>query len=321
MGRLINTDPIVTISKITADAPFGIASVMPQAFRGRKALHIVSDTWNAESRDKQNKIAREWHTWSHELTDNEFVFLTNTSYECMQIARLGVPTFQSSELISIDESIFKPMKPEIETIPHSDAIYVGRLVAGKRHELASDLSSVIFLYGNRGKEVENFHNLRSSIPHAIFAQHMLGGGEYRRLSANEVCSLLNLADVGLCLSREEGAMRASMEYLLSGLPVVTTANIGGRNRYFSEQNCIFVDDSPAAVADAVSAMRKRNLSRGEVRESALAKIRFDRQDFLDTVNRMCEGIFGINQLLGSYTPFLSYISYQSADEFIAPVKA
>jgi glycosyltransferase involved in cell wall biosynthesis len=40
------------------------------------------------------------------------------------------------------------------------------------------------------------------------------------------------AVVGLCLSTVEGSNYASMEYMLAGLPIVSTPSIGGREVYF-----------------------------------------------------------------------------------------
>ncbi len=46
-------------------------------------------------------------------------------------------------------------------------------------------------------------------------------------------------------------MYASAQYLLAGLPVVTTHNIGGRDVFFHPEHVRWVDDDPDCVAAAV----------------------------------------------------------------------
>ena len=50
-----------------------------------------------------------------------------------------------------------------------------------------------------------------------------------------------MSQVGLCLSKSEGAMFASIEYLLCGLPIVSTKSVGGRDIFFTDENCIIAD--------------------------------------------------------------------------------
>lgn len=71
------------------------------------------------------------------------------------------------------------------------------------------------------------------------------------LSASQVCAALNRCEVGLALSELEGPCWASTEYLLCGLPVVTTPCSGGREVWYNEGNSIVVQ--PTQVGSLVSA--------------------------------------------------------------------
>ncbi|WP_164127899.1 glycosyltransferase, partial [Stenotrophomonas maltophilia] len=62
-----------------------------------------------------------------------------------------------------------------------------------------------------------------------------------RLTPEAVNRVYNQAAVGLCLSAVEGAMCASMEYLMAGLPVVSTPSVGGRDVYFDPDYCIIAE--------------------------------------------------------------------------------
>jgi len=90
--------------------------------------------------------------------------------------------------------------------------------------------------------------------------------------------------VGLCLSKEEGTMRVSAEYLLAGLPLVSTRSKGGRDFFFDSDYCLVVDDDPHPVAEAVGTLVKRNIPRHYVRERTLEKIHRERERFAKIVD-------------------------------------
>lgn len=54
-------------------------------------------------------------------------------------------------------------------------------------------------------------------------------------SIDKINEIYGQSRCGLILSAEEGACFAAMEYLLCGLPVVTTPNIGGRDEFFDKR--------------------------------------------------------------------------------------
>ena len=74
---------------------------------------------------------------------------------------------------------------------------------------------------------------------------------YQHIDKEEINNLLNKSKIGLCLSRVEGAMYSSVEYLLCGLPVVSTKSMGGRDAFFTNTNCLIADDTPESVAECV----------------------------------------------------------------------
>lgn len=82
-------------------------------------------------------------------------------------------------------------------------------------------------------------------------------------------------------------MFASMEYLMCGLPVVTTRNRGGRNRYFTSGNSTFVASRPAAIARAVSAYVAQPPDPMQIREEVMRLVRRDRLAYLDVLSRRC----------------------------------
>ena len=123
---------------------------------------------------------------------------------------------------------------------------------------------------------------RQLLPQARFINDE--GGRYRRLDDREVCHWINRARVGLCLSASEGAMLATMEYLLCGVPVVSTPSIGGRDRVLDPRFSVIVDPEPAAVADAVRRMAARRDDPGKIRQAAFDAMRADRKRLLGLID-------------------------------------
>ena len=318
-GRIIATDPIVTISKRTPGTPLGIAGVAPEFFRGENALHILSNTWHHRNEKKIRLLRRQLRRLSRRLVNNHFLYLGNTAYEVQLLSKYGIPVKLSSELISIDDSIFRPGAEPLVKLPPADAVYIARMKEFKRHDLAYGLDNVALIYGRENNNL--LEQLRREKPHWIFVNHELGSGDYYRLNAREIAGILNQCRVGLCLSAEEGAMRASMEYLMSGLPVVSTRNVGGRDRYLDPDNSLHVDNTPRAVAAAVQSFLDHPPDRKSIREGVMHKVNLDRQDFIHSVNEDIEHLYGVTNHLESCQNIIGYIEgYRKAGEILTDLE-
>ena len=109
-----------------------------------------------------------------------------------------------------------------------------------------------------------------------------------RLSPCKVNKYLNQASIGLCLSATEGAMLSSMEYLLAGLPIVSTPSRGGRHVYYDDEYCWTVPPDPRSVAAAVKALKQKRIPRNYVRDRTLRRLTIDRRRFLGLINAIFE---------------------------------
>lgn len=72
-----------------------------------------------------------------------------------------------------------------------------------------------------------------------------------RISAEKVNEIYNQSYCASIFSDSEGACYSSSEYLLSGLPVISTHSKGGRDTWYTPDNSIIVDPNEDAVANAV----------------------------------------------------------------------
>jgi glycosyltransferase involved in cell wall biosynthesis len=317
-GRILSVDPLVTISAVAPAAPLGLASLATELFGDRPAIHLLHHSWSLEI-PGQDWIARAIESASTTMPNAQFLMLASNDLEAI---RFEANSMVASALIFLDERVWRP----VPAAPHSetyDAVYVGRLDPMKRHELAAGIEKILLVYGHtlEGDHQQAVARVRDLLPRAHFANEEGAGGKYRLLSHERIAGLLGQASVGLCLSAVEGCMRASMEYMLSGLPVVSTKSIGGRDRYFGTSYCRIVEDDPDAIARAVAELSAMKLDRWRIREHVAQTLSFERYNFLLTLNRLMADKFGAPDQFPSFTPFLGALAvFRRSDELVAEAK-
>ncbi len=82
---------------------------------------------------------------------------------------------------------------------------------------------------------------------------------YNNLSHDDIVEYYNISKVGGIFSETEGSCFSSGEYLLCGLPVISTKCSGGRQHWYNKDNSIICEDNEYSVKDAViKAIEKLN---------------------------------------------------------------
>jgi glycosyltransferase involved in cell wall biosynthesis len=76
-------------------------------------------------------------------------------------------------------------------------------------------------------------------------------------------------------------MYASVEYLLCGLPVVSTVSLGGRDSWFDPRFTRVVADDPQQIAAAVRDLINQNLCPQMIRSETLIRMAEHRQRLVD----------------------------------------
>jgi glycosyltransferase involved in cell wall biosynthesis len=210
-----------------------------------------------------------------------FIHLCNYIEQLERLKGLGLNVCFCNHNAFVDEKLFRPLSNVEKTF---DAVYDARLMPFKRHHLAADLESLALIYYSvpTVDEISYMEDVKNSFAHAKFFNHS-DSGEYKSLSSVEINHALNRCRVGLCLSAQEGAMFASIQYLLAGLPVVTTASIGGRDEFFDDENSITVEPDPVSVKRGVRIMIERNVDRDLIRRRTLERMDAHRQRFISLV--------------------------------------
>lgn len=302
---IVSDDPPVFLTGMPSDDYLGIAPHYAERHGGAAAGFIVFPTWSIERAGVPDEIAQAHAAHVARYPSHRFRFMCNTAREAELLQALGLPAQFLNKNFTVSDTIFRPL-PEIE--PRFDAIYNARFVRQKRHELAALVPNLAYLTYvepephwladfaaiNRANQLRNpAHVLLNPIE----------GGAPAEMSKEDVNAALAQARVGLVLSEVEGASYASMEYLLAGLPVVSTPSLGGRDVFFDPETCLVCEPNPGAVRDAVAEMKARNLPRKMVRERALSRIAPERQRFLGLVDEVVAELGGEQRLAGGGWPF------------------
>jgi hypothetical protein len=142
-----------------------------------------------------------------------------------------------------------------------DAVKNGRLAKFKRHYLARKVGEECKLALVCGQHAKIDIDVSEIPPHAYINRNHLG--------PHNVCEILNQSRVGLALSAVEGCCFASTEYLLCGLPVVSTKSRGGRDVWYNRWNSVIVEDDEEAVLDGVKYFLKNPPDRQKIRQQAI----------------------------------------------------
>lgn len=284
-----------SIFKPSFAAPFGLLCARPVilfafdwAFEPRAPIHhilrelgdrrvdiLCSPSWNhdravlAEQFFRLNRRVRK--NPNHRLT-----FLALTSSENQRFTRLGLSSIHVNHTAFADEYLYRPIRHRSVIY---DAVYDARLSRFKRHELAASvprLALITYMYQGTVP-----HDYWLSIEPMVSRAHVFNGAvhssEFRALNPVEINRALNQCSVGLCLSREEGAMWASVQYLLAGLPVVTTPSLGGRDEFYHADYVDTVEPTPEAVAAGVEKMRACPVSADDIRRRTLERVSAHRE--------------------------------------------
>jgi len=219
----------------------------------------------------------------------QIVFMANAQDELLLLRRF-LPT--DAEVILVNNTCFLDETTFRITIPVAEkkwsCVVNAKPMAFKRHFLTSKVQSKIFItYDNSEQDEGNAKrvSLEALSPSAIFSY----------LPETSVVSRLNECYVGVMLSEEEGACYANTEYLLCGLPVVSTLSLGGRDEFYDDVTAIVCDANELAVADAVSLLEKRvkcgAICPDVVRQRTLARIGRFRENLVESIKekqiRLC----------------------------------
>jgi glycosyltransferase involved in cell wall biosynthesis len=168
-----------------------------------------------------------------------------------------------------------------------DAVYAAQMQKFKRLHLAALVRSLFVVTYGDCLTADGAFDLPTFEP-AI--QH----SDYNRgwISQEEVIAVYNSARVGLALSACEGTMLAAVEYMLCGLPLLSTPCRGGREQFFDDRYVKVVDPTATAVAEGLRDLIERRIDPELVRAETLKKLQVHRERFCDYIIRIIKSRSG-----------------------------
>jgi glycosyltransferase involved in cell wall biosynthesis len=289
-AELLSLSPTIVHTFPLPGLPLGAASVLGPLLRRHRAHFLIMSPWSLEGPGQSARLGRATTDYLRDHPKHRLIFLGNTSSETDLLQKESCTATTINQNCLFNEEIFKPL-PDIE--PVYDAVYNARFARWKRHELAGDIRKLALIYFRHYGEqsAEQFHaehaRLAAILPNAHFANELTPDG-CEWIGARQVNRILSQSRVGLCLSEIEGTMRASIEYLMAGLSVVSTPSLGGRDFYFDDEFCIVCAPDARSVREATEAMIARNVPRDYVRAKTLAKINQQRGLYISLVQSLID---------------------------------
>ncbi len=219
--------------------------------------------WHRETPERIAELVREVRACAVDAGRVRFVFLCNSEVETSLVQNAGLEGLYCHQNAFLDERRY-PLRARPKRF---DAIYIARITPFKRHPLASQIPHLKLIGGFHAREKAYVNQTMRLLEHARWKH----GVPSSRISWE--CAE---AATGLCLSAEEGGMFVSAEYLLSGIPIVTTVNLGGRAGLFDERYTRTVVDTPEAVREAVEELAGMRCRPEDIRQAVIAKMEVHR---------------------------------------------
>lgn len=280
--HVLSQDPLILYVPVGGRRPLSGLAALCRRLASRRTTFLLMPNWTLERPAVVEQIGKDLAWFASNCPNHELIFLCNTERERCLIEGVGGTAIFSNHNLMISEEVFRPL-PQVPLT--YDAVYNGRISHTKRHYLAFEIDKLVHVTSSIGElppagDRAFLRRLQAQSPRHHIANPIVDG-VVGRLTADEVNRVYNQAAVGLCLSAVEGAMYSSMEYLLAGLPIVSTPSIGGRDVYFDPDYCIVCEPEPAAVRRAVERLRDRAIPREEIRGRTLERVRAERLELMD----------------------------------------
>lgn len=264
--HVLSIDPLVIIG-LGNLGPFSPAIQLCEPFKDQRAYFLMGSSWDLDDLSEFIQTVQRYQECKQAYPQHEFIYMTNVERHAENLRKFGIPAFFCHQNATVDERIYR-----INHLHKSyDAIYNARLDPFKRHLLTKKIPSLGLIYYNMsGKDGLDYRNLVfKELPQAIHLN--MATGKYKFLTHEEINKFISRSHVGLVLSAVEGGNHASVEYLLSGIPVVSTRNSGGRNHFLLPEFSRIVDPDPVKVRDAVEELKGLRIPAETIRRQTLLR--------------------------------------------------
>jgi glycosyltransferase involved in cell wall biosynthesis len=212
-----------------------------------------------------------------DLTYKNIIFMCPSNIEIDICNKLNFSAILCNHNAFLNENIFK-IKNNQKIF---NAVMNCRPEGWKRPYLAEKLDKLAILKGYNFRK-NDYYDLNQLKPLFI--------NNDKRLNSYEVSTIYSHSNVGLIFSKEEGACYSSSEYLLCGLPVISTKSKGGRDFWYNEKNSIICEDNSESVLncvnEALEKIKNGYFNSEEIRNKHLEQSQFCRNNLINKVKEL-----------------------------------
>lgn len=267
-------EPLICVVASGLNFASGVSLCLAEA-KGRKCHILVLCYWNVLDIAKtvvlfERQAAKEFSTL-------KLTYLCPTRSDTDYLRSRGVDALHVSPNALLDEKL---LKPNVAAKKKYAAVHVASVERFKRHYLAWGVRKIaVVTYDpisrNSMSELSGYKDVgfvNASVEKGIVP-----------IPRTQVQEIISQSHCGLILSAKEGGNYASTEYLLCGIPVVSTPSKGGRDEFFNSVHVKIVAPKPEAVERAVAEWVESVPDPIEIRTAVLLKMKEHRQRLLEWI--------------------------------------
>ncbi|WP_370390816.1 glycosyltransferase [uncultured Winogradskyella sp.] len=242
----------------------------------------------------------------------DLILFNNSKEEHLFAKIFGFKSYHINQNLNVNEHIFKPLRLEKKF----DCVYTAQAKPFKRIHLAEKIKSlfIITFCGGEHRNPNGSYNIGMYEPKVNHAKC-----NETRIDSEKVNLILNQSRCGLALSAKEGAMLAFVEYLLAGIPVVTTKSKGGRDHYINKSFVKIVKADPNEVKKGVDELIQRDISPEFIREKTLELIYIERKKFFNVIQKITQFeqsfVDFSNRMWGNNNSINQFIYFEKKDDY------
>jgi len=265
---VISSEPIVLIS-FWHDFNEYFDRILGPIPDHKRAYMIIMFNHNRVSADRARMVKEDVGVFKLRYPNVDFLFLCNSSEEQGYFNEVGLQSIHCHAAAFLDESLYQI---ESSTRKDFDAVYRGDITPHNRHELAGDIDKLLLVGDYKASNGGYFKEVMDQLQTAKFVK---GNGR--------IDSYLTRAEVGLCLGDYDGDVFSCVEYLLSGLKVVTTDTYVVNTQFYDDEYVSVTRAFSSGVNKSVKDMKKRQIDPYIIRERTLKILSEHRQRFINVI--------------------------------------
>jgi glycosyltransferase involved in cell wall biosynthesis len=230
--------------------------------------------WHYSSDVEIEKLKKQITIFKFNYPNIKFVFFVNSKNDVTVFTKNSLKAVFCHQNAFIDE---KKITLKKDTHKKYNAVYLARVSPFKRHHLSLLLKDTLYIGDYKSDEKDYANSIMQKFTNKTW---------YKKIKYSDLSKYFSQAKVGLCLSHTEGAMFASTEYQLAGIPVISTRSYGGRDSLFNNKYCAIVDDDEDAIRNAVIMKISKGFDPVDIRKTVFKDMKKHRQIFSNYINKL-----------------------------------